>query len=89
MFSFLEDGRILGRIHTRMNSSVTAVGLISDQGRPFILAGHGNGSVTWYGAHCGTWVSTTYNRGAGGQTNKIQQTGDDLVLFQVCLNKNL
>ena len=55
----LTDGKIIGRIHTVGNSSLTDVKYTFINQKPFILAGHANGQIGWYSAKCGTMTAVT------------------------------
>ena len=55
----LLDGKVIGRIHTVAQSSLTDVKYTFINNKPFILAGHANGQIGWYSAKCGTMTAVT------------------------------
>ena len=50
----IDDQKLIGRIHTVGDCSLTELKYVFINKTPFIIAGHANGQVEWYSAKCGT-----------------------------------
>ena len=56
----LDQGKVIGRIHTVGASSLTQVKYSFINNKPFIITGHANGEIAWYSAKCGTLTAFTH-----------------------------
>ena len=55
----LDTNKQIGRIHSAGRTSITALKYTLIENQPFIICGHSNGQVGWYGAKCGTLAAST------------------------------